>query len=343
MKENKLSHKNLSTYNNGKRFSVILMNPPYGNRGSTLNLDFVNKCLDISDKQITIMPLSIVEKSVKQFTKYKEKFSKYLIKVDEVNGQEFEGTAQLNVGIYIFDNNKKENDKIQINVKTVKTKEVDSLLNVSRISNYENEIFEYLLKQGQIEGTWAGGHDHCTKNSLNKKGIYDDNKIKELINQNIIDNCKALKNNKVYLMTCLVGGGKPLFICGKRIGKIYTSKDEVIKDLLQYQTTSGYNFLFFDSVKAAENCKIALQNPLLRLTLYVTQDGQILGLKKCYKYVPDINWEDARVKTDEGLLEICGCPKDKCKEYADYCKKTIEDIDYKYNHLEDRRGFNARI
>ena len=29
-------------------------------------------------------------------------------------------------------------------------------------------------------------------------------------------------------MTCLVGGGKPLFISGKRIGKIYNSKDDVI-------------------------------------------------------------------------------------------------------------------
>ena len=37
--------------------------------------------------------------------------------------------------------------------------------------------------------------------------------------------------------------------------------------------------------------------------------------------IPDINWEDDRVKTDEGLLEVCGCPKDKAKEYAEYCKK----------------------
>ena len=33
------------------------------------------------------------------------------------------------------------------------------------------------------------------------------------------------------------------------------------------------------------------------------------------------------VVTDEGLLEVCGCPKDKCKEYAEYCSKYMEEFD----------------
>jgi hypothetical protein len=33
------------------------------------------------------------------------------------------------------------------------------------------------------------------------------------------------------------------------------------------------------------------------------------------------------VKTDEGLLEVCGCPEDKAKEYAEYCKEIIEKVD----------------
>ena len=33
------------------------------------------------------------------------------------------------------------------------------------------------------------------------------------------------------------------------------------------------------------------------------------------------DWSDDRLKTDEGLLEVCGCHKDKRKEYADYYKK----------------------
>ena len=48
---------------------------------------------------------------------------------------------------------------------------------------------------------------------------------------------------------------------------------------------------------------------------------------RCYKYVPNIDWSDPRVVTDEGLLEVCGCPKDKCKEYAEYCHKYMEEFD----------------
>ena len=54
---------------------------------------------------------------------------------------------------------------------------------------------------------------------------------------------------------------------------------------------------------------------------------EICSLKT--KYIPNINWSDDRVKTDEGLLEVCGCPKDKCKEYAEYCKKVINEVDKK--------------
>ena len=54
-----------------------------------------------------------------------------------------------------------------------------------------------------------------------------------------------------------------------------------------------------------------------------------MKISRVYKYIPSINWEDPRVKTDEGLLEVCGCPKDKCKEYADYCRKVIEEVDNK--------------
>lgn len=78
-----------------------------------------------------------------------------------------------------------------------------------------------------------------------------------------------------------------------------------------------------------KNCKIALNNSLLRFFLAKTQDNQRMPKGKCYKYVPDIDWSDPRVTTDEGLLEVCGCPKDKCKEYAEYCREYMEEFDKK--------------
>ena len=51
--------------------------------------------------------------------------------------------------------------------------------------------------------------------------------------------------------------------------------------------------------------------------------------KRVYKYVPAIDWSDDKVKTDVGLLEVCGCPHDKAVEYAEYCKKIIDEVDKK--------------
>ena len=67
---------------------------------------------------------------------------------------------------------------------------------------------------------------------------------------------------------------------------------------------------------------------MLRFTIYRLQDDQQMFIR-VYKYIPAINWEDDRVKTDEGLLQVCGCPADKAKEYAEYCKKIIEAVDKK--------------
>ena len=52
-------------------------------------------------------------------------------------------------------------------------------------------------------------------------------------------------------------------------------------------------------------------------------------VKRMADKIPEEDWSDDRVKTDEGLLEVCGCPKDKCKEYAEYCKNTIDKVDKK--------------
>ena len=121
-------------------------------------------------------------------------------------------------------------------------------------------------------------------------------------------------------------------------GKFFTPKNgqiiNVKENLIEYiyninDVSNGYNTIILDSIHEAENIKIALQNSLMRFLLYRLQQDQRMTANKCYKYVPAIDWSDDRVKTDEGLLEICGCPKDKCKEYAEYCKKIIYEVDRK--------------
>ena len=120
----------------------------------------------------------------------------------------------------------------------------------------------------------------------------------------------------------------------KRNGNIYDSKDELINYLIK-TNAAVCNVMVFKSHIAAENCKIALQHPLLRFGLSKLQDDQHMS-GRCYKYVPDINWENDEVKTDEGILKLCGCPKDKCKEYAEYCRKYMEEFD-KQHQLKNNK------
>ena len=51
--------------NNGKHYDIILTNPPYGMGTDTIHLKFVDKCLDISDKQVVVMPFKFITKESK--------------------------------------------------------------------------------------------------------------------------------------------------------------------------------------------------------------------------------------------------------------------------------------
>lgn len=313
--------------NNGKRFSVCIQNPPYGSvGGDTLHLKFVDKCLDLAETQIVIMPFTFVTKiHHKPSKKYKEKFSPYLSEVEEVDSKYFKDTAMPNVGIYVF------GDKTQdINIKYVNStsENLTSLLDKSEFTNYEKNIVKYLSEKEQLPILNIGRVDKRKKELIgmtnDEVNIFLINKIK----RNTLPIKKYLDNGRAILLVNVANGGMNGRALSSKNGQIFTKYNDVEHFFINTKVSSGYNAIVFDSKNAAENCKIALQNPLLRFTIYRIQDDQNM-YSRIYKYVTNINWEDPRVKTDDGLLEVCGCPKDKCKEYADYCKKVIEEVDRK--------------
>ena len=317
--------------NNVKRFSVILMNPPYGVSGdNTLHLKFSDKCLDISETEIVIMPFTFIIQPANQNIKnYKENFSKRLIEVEEIPSSVFEDVNGLfDVGIYEF---RKTSNGINIKFKDGKNKIVNHLNKVNKFTDYEESFIKYLDNDGNIDAAWGGGHNHCTVTSLARKCITNEKEVWKIIDKDIENNCKKLKEGKVFLQLSENGYGKNGVFFEKHTGNIFKTKDELIKHMQEHgrKSTRGFNFIMFDSVKAAENCKDALYRPLMRFCLYKTQYTKLIGIKNNYKYIPKIDWSDDRVKTDEGLLEVCGCPKYKCKEYAEYCKKIINEVDKK--------------
>lgn len=321
------------------KFDYIVGNPPFGTvGGDTLHL----KCLDLVydkfiKKMLIIMPWGFVTKDTRSFKKYQIKFAPKLQYVKEVSSNNFEGTKMPSVGIYEFTNEESKTTILE-NLSGNKTEKSD-LTNVSRFTTYDEEIIKYLKNQGQQLIVRAGGYGYCTKKALNRKGIFDEKQINKLINEAIIKNSEHLYkyNSKTFLITNNTNGGMNGTFMSSKVGLIFNNVDDLIRLFLERLIYSGYAIIILDSNKAAENCKKALQNPLLRFTCYKTQLDQNMLIKKVYKYVPAIDWEDERCTSDEGLLEMCGCPKDKAKEYAEYVKNYVDERDKEIESRKKRK------
>lgn len=299
----------LIALNNGKKFDVCLMNPPYGAHKSgnvDIHFKFVEKCLEIVKKMEVIMPFRMYQSSNTKYDYYKDIFKKSLTTVEEVDSSIFSDTHMDMVGIYDFNLNK-ENDT---EPKIIYTSNINKRFN---FSDYEKEIFEY-----------------CKVDKPNFTPFRPLGKDKK---ENLSEFCDIFinkrwpNNDKVFLITNLANGKMNAIFISKAVGQICKNNKE-LKDLMIQRKGACCTFMSFDSIKEAENCRIALQNPLLRFGLYKLQDDQSMTAR-VYKYIPNIDWSNSKCTTDEGLLELCGCPKDKAKEYAEYCKKIIEEVDKK--------------
>ena len=314
------------------KFDYIIGNPPFGSvGGDTLHL----KCLDMvydkfTKKMLIIMPWGFVIKDTKSFKKYQIKFAPKLQYVKEIAGNNFEGTSMFSAAIYEFTNEENEMTILE-DISGNKTEKSD-LTNISKFNEYENEIVKYLENQGQQLIVWAGGCRYAKKKSLNRKGIFDEKQINKLLNEEIIKNSQHLYEykSKTFLITNEANGGMNGTFMSSKVGLIFNNVDDLIRLLIERAVSSGYTIILLNSIKSAENCKTALKNPLLRFTCYKTQLDQSMGINRVYKYIPAINWEDERCLTDEGLLEMCGCPKDKAKEYAEYVKNYVEERDKEF-------------
>jgi len=304
-----MNNKEILDMNNGKKFDICLQNPPYGDKGANnIHLDFINKCKDISKEVIAIIPISFVLRNSGQFKKYKKDWNSYLYNIEEVDSSLFKNTNMQNLGIYQL--NKDKCNKLIINYLNKNTEIIDGILNknYSNFSNYEENIIKYIKKDRNIYKIfgYTGNEDKYTFDE------YLNSKLKRLNKIVLICSSMGDKNNPQYY--------------NSNLGQIFNHHEFI--DFVLNNKKRTFITLDFNDKKSAENCKIALKNPLLRFALLRSQTDRHIN-KLQYSYIPDINWSDDRVKTDEGLLEVCGCPKDKCKEYTEYCKKIIEEVDKK--------------
>ena len=204
------------------------------------------------------MPHRCIYSTSDKYDSYKTEFNKTLIEVEEVDSGYFSDTNMLDVGIFTFDLNKLKDQDILIKYKNDKQEYVKSLFNISNITDYENEFLNYIL---------------CDINNINynmfapRKDYKDPNKkMKEYFTR---WGKKLTKN--IFLIACSANGainGK--FFSGTN-GKILNGKEELYNYLVNTKGATC-NIMQFDSKTAALNCKMAMQNPLLRLGLSKLQD-----------------------------------------------------------------------
>lgn len=295
-------------------FDICLMNPPYNTRRSNnpLHFTFVDKCLELSDKQIVIMPSRLIDTNSVTYNTWKEHFSKYLCSVEKVNSNVFNDTSMTDVAIYYFNSNKRS-EKIEISLFDNNIT-IGSLMDLKSYDEYEYAIMDLLkTDKPKIFNLKTMLPKSTDPNKLQHDKIYIANKI------------LPKYEGKAILSVNIANGGMNGTYVNDNSGKIFTNSKDIIDDWIK-RNVGAIKYMYFDTVKEARNCLSALKHPLLRFALYRTQDDQNMNIR-CYKYIPNIDWSDDRVKTDEGLLEVCGCPKDKCKEYADYCKDIIDKVD----------------
>lgn len=330
-------------YNNMKKWDVCLMNPPYGAKGEKdLHYRFTEKCINMCDDVICVMPFTLINSKGDVNEKYRKILQCSLIEAEELNASEYFGdTEQLNIGVYQFNKNKvsKNINIIYLNKKDVYKTET---LDIPLFSEYESQ-FTTLLQPALIPDVqirWNGYIDHPERHveRISKKYNIQNPSLQDVIKKLREERVQSLPDNKIYLNTNAVTGNKPngLYIFNTT-GRIFKNKDEVLSYLNEMNTSVGYMFISFDTVNEAKNCKISLQNPLLRFVLLKQQEQAGRMMKTCYQYVPNIDWSDPRVVTDEGLLEVCGCPKDKCKEYAEYCRKYMEEFDKQHQSKKNKK------
>ena len=342
--------------NKNSKFDICLMNPPYGSTGGDdIHYKFTENCLGICDEVICIMPYALVDKSTKPNPAWRKKLSPNIVEIVRINSNIFAGTDQTDVGIYTFIGNNILNCKDDSYLQTEHIKLVDSNGNIRYCSeltitpfNTYELLFVNLLKNNNKNVINFGylSHENTYVNNYVKKNnivlnTSNEKTIKDIVRQERIrKEAEKLPNGKVAIICNFYEGSNKTGFHAKFIGditgRIVTKPSDIQNFLKETKTTSGYNLICCDDILSAENCKIAIQNPLLRFCLSKIQVDRCMQPSVCYQYIPDIDWSDPRVVTDEGLLEVCGCPKDKCNEYAEYCRKYMEEFD-KQHQLKKKK------
>ena len=310
--------------NDGKKFDIILSNPPYSgiNTGDSIYINFINKYIEISKKIISISPLggflghnehgSAAGKNVMLHNLMDE----YKPEIEEVKNI-FDAGIKGKVGISFFD---KENihEKIKIKYLSGSVIETDKQLNIINNDNeylkeFKSHVYKYMIGKDINEFI-------NLKYPYIYKGNDKTNEIK-IIKDNLINhmNCveqieglsiyKSIKEklydkNKLYIFLFKLNASFGEFLYKQTFNQAI-SYDENNK--LFHQPSIMYIKLNKDEYEKSKNICSYLKTDFCRLILKLTGTFYHSYLK--YNFVP---WLDfSKSYNDEELFKMIGMKYNK--------------------------------
>lgn len=149
-----MNNEDILKENGGKKFDVVLMNPPYSkvNPGDGLYIDFLNKCIEISDVLISINPDPAIlshnkgnyssKNKIKELREYVNKLHPSVEQIENL----FDAGIKSNIIICKFDNNNIP-EKIHVKFKNGHEDYFDKQEDIKTIQSKYFEDFYLKLKE----------------------------------------------------------------------------------------------------------------------------------------------------------------------------------------------------
>ena len=148
----------LLNMNNGKKLDVILMNPPYlgTNLGDNLYVDFLNKCLEISNILCSINPDVVLLghstggwANKNKITKIREYIDKYHPFIEQIDPKVFDASIKSDISICLF-NTKNIPEKIKIIFKggnKIEVNKQEDIVNISYkyLTEFKSKLYKYMI------------------------------------------------------------------------------------------------------------------------------------------------------------------------------------------------------
>lgn len=279
------------------KFDVVIMNPPYevNNTTKPIHLVITKSMVEKYSDVVCVMPNVWYRSYGDRHKDNKVFFSDKTKSIENIdNTNEIFGTSMADVSIFHFSKG------YNFDYDTLKD---------NPFVGIDKEIYDFLNKK--------------SKGMLGQDGLFDKKNLKFI--RSTILNVK-IKNKFVTFVSYANGSMNGKWISNKRKDTIIKSDD--IFDFYKDKKNQGRRrLLLWETKIEAENFNKAIQLPILRFGLHKLQTDQNMPSLVWSAFPSKLDWSNPLVTTNEGILELCGCPKSKIKQYVKYVKDYMKKVD----------------